>query len=365
MNDQLRSEYLKLLTRHGLKPWDTPPDWEQIARATKDRMVLAARAKGDHHMVEAIEESYKAKLKDSKHPADRLLCSASDWIEEAIRKSAKYSGQFLANVYVGDFPTGTFNAQATPIKGGYLILVNSGASVLIRTVYSLLASVRHLDRITKESDVVSIMGEVFESYQSSGDPMYGPLNQAFGSDAILAAALTLACDRFMIAHEYAHVLAGHLVGSRKRLSSLSTPAGNINVSEKDYQMELEADRIAYELLIGTDQPSQIDTTYFRQAEAGDPTVTTKAMECAALMVAPLLFLAIDLLRQRVASSFKDPNAGFERSMTHPSTVERMQQIISQIKHAPPRTTGFMNYGIALRTIGDLLEQKTRDGGIAV
>lgn len=365
MNEGLRPQYLKFLSRRGLKPPSIPPNWEETAKVYKDRMVLGASAKGDHYMIEAIEESYKKAvlrdLRDIRHPSDRMLCATSDWVEDAIRRSTKYDEKFLNNVYVGDFPTGAFNAHVTPVKGGYLVLVNSGAMVLIRTVYSLLASLRDLNHISADAEVVSVMGEVFDSYNRNGDPMYGPLNQAFGSDAIVATVLTRACDRFMIAHEYAHILAGHLVRQRKRLCSLSTPAGSIKVTEKDYQMELEADLIAYELLIGTDQPNQIDTTYFRQIESGDQSELIRALEQAALIVAPLLFLAIDLLTQRVASSFKDPNAGFERSKTHPSTVERIDQIIRLVNQAPPQTTGLLKFGVALRTIGDFLEQKTRGG----
>ncbi|MNP81426.1 hypothetical protein D3C76_1797730 [compost metagenome] len=73
------------------------------------------------------------------------------------------------------------------------------------------------------------------------------------------------------------------------------------------------------------------------------------------MVAPFLFFAIDFLVQRTASSF-DPNAGSERTATHPSIIDRIKQIIPLLKQAPPHTTALFKYALALKAIGDILEQ---------
>lgn len=356
MNEKLRPQYRKLLSRHGLRPHSIPANWTDIAKTIRNHKIAAAKAKGDEYLIPLIEEAYETSLRDPLHPADRMLRDDSAWVEEALRKS-RHAGRFADNVFVGDFPTGAFNAHAKAIKGGFLILVNSGAGVLIRTIYSLLASSTTLDDLSESSPVVSKVGAILDSYLRTGDPMYGPLNEAEGSSAMLAVALTESCRKFMIAHEYAHVVAGHLNKGPKKQCSLPTLAGNVRVFRKPHAEELEADLIAYELLIGASDPSRIDMTHFRRLNEGDGSALGYVMEQAALVVGPQLFLAIDLLLQRAATSFADPRAGFEASKTHPSTVDRMKQINNEIAKAPDGTTGLLGFGIALRRIGDLLEQR--------
>ena len=68
-----------------------------------------------------------------------------------------------------------------------------------------------------------------------------------------------------MAHEYGHVIAGHFDDEVMRLEQLNTGSGPISVITKDWEQELEADVIAYKILLGVQDYTELDLSVIDQA----------------------------------------------------------------------------------------------------
>src|SRR5262249_2530102 len=63
----------------------------------------------------------------------------------------------------------------------------------------------------------------------------------------ISEGLTRVAESFVVAHEYAHVLAGH-IGGCQQLTTHSTPVGDLEVMTTRWDEEYEADSLAVSLL---------------------------------------------------------------------------------------------------------------------
>ncbi|TET44166.1 hypothetical protein E3J62_11120 [candidate division TA06 bacterium] len=143
----------------------------------------------------------------------------------------------LSDVYAGEFPLEEINASVLAPGGGILILLNWGlvkafhewAKLIVNIAFGELAPEFGLDAELKSP--VALLKESMREYIDNGEipafPMY-----ATDQKAVLSAVLGAAAAQFVLAHECAHAILGHLE--------------NDEVSLVD---EVEADRVAVEILL--------------------------------------------------------------------------------------------------------------------
>jgi len=245
-------------------------------------------------------------------------------------------------VYVGKFPTGDFNAQALRVPGGgYVFLINVGLMMLIydaakvvfsqaawqagkrwtvgspRTELQMIETAFKADGDSSTTDdnahVLSFdaaakrLQESIRSYvrHSEWHPASDPEHFVIQgrSQTEVLTTLVEAAERFVVAHEFAHAMLGHLENAATAL--LAVPQGKQPIYElqKTWMDEIAADANAVILLI-FGAPRQLENPserlLFEMALAG-----------------PLFFLAVGgLIEEETA----------EKPRTHPPAVQRRQAL---------------------------------------
>lgn len=264
-----------------------------------------------------LEAEYHALL--ARHGLKRLPddCPARhmnpyDEVKARILHTLEVSGIALPSpVYVDDYPHGRYNAQARAVRSGTLILVNTG---LLTLLYQVAGSIgTSFVKVTSTADgpiyeeitaeltrrrdkARDLVAKAVVEYIFRGDSRLAGLNPV---DPDLRARLGLpfahAAIDFVVAHEFGHLLAGHLHEPPARAPS----EGGIHAS---HRREYEADEIAALLLMGGQDPE--DDLRKNIAATG-----------------PFLFFAIDHLITRVRSEIDDIPAGAIVT-GHPRSDER-------------------------------------------
>jgi hypothetical protein len=235
-----------------------------------------------------------------------------DAISADIQATIERSGIPLPGspVYVGEYPHNSFNAQACAVTGGTLILINRGLVTLVHEIakcwgLSLLSFDRSEDggilpeqptaETTRQRDEARvIIARAVLAYIFQNDARLGG-RIPIGSRAAMGFHLTRATEKFVIGHEFGHLLAGHLDEPRAQ-----TAWGEL--IRKTHAQEFEADEIGGLLMLRDLDPSdQIQTNL---AIAG-----------------PFFFFAIDHLVTRVRNEVNDIPAALVVT-DHPPSDER-------------------------------------------
>jgi hypothetical protein len=319
---ELREQYLEYLRDYDLAPRPVPSNATELQQRTFERMQGDARRQGDP-FADQIDEWWQTARHSQfdLHPAEVILGRLKDWVEGRIGETSGYSDRVIPDTYVGEFPTGDVNARATRVDGGYLVLVNSGLLVLLKQVAETL--VRNGGRGEEgREDTIATLASVALAYVRYSDPMFGPLPLSGGTSALVVHQLNRALDRFVIAHEYAHLLCGHL----DEIERIATPAGTIDAVRESKEDEKQADLVAHELLLGKD-PRLVDVPSVEEmARVEDVRELARAADTSFGMIAPLLFFALTDLIMATYMAVRDLTSNAFVSDTHPSTRERIENI---------------------------------------
>jgi hypothetical protein len=226
-----------------------------------------------------------------------------------------------------------------------LILFNSGAGIMMEVIVAYLTVGDPGDlgsNITKRA--VDAVANVLHNYVRTADPMYGPLPMKGGLEKHRDSALSSASIQFMIAHEYAHILAGHFFGPNVEEAHLDTNIGSIDVLKKNHDQELEADDIAYRLILGVEDYDQFDFRAIDLAlESHDWEVMDVGLTQKCRIAAPFVPLTIDFLLENVNTFQKDARAQSEWHGSHPSSLVRCLKLLDVWQGKETKYTGFISY----------------------
>jgi hypothetical protein len=223
-------------------------------------------------------------------------------------------GETVPPVFCGLFPTGSLNAQAVPVKGGALVLVHTGLMRLLYGVAKInVASAWFNDThplIDKRQTAVAL-GELLNAYVFGGNPTLArELPPLQAERRTIAEELAQTCEHFILAHEYAHALRGHL-DRECRFVTLKTPIGDLDVLAKRRQQEFEADQFALKLLAPALVPA--------------PDASPRAQ--ARLFAGVLLVFYVDGLITLIAQrSGRNPSIVSD----HPPSEERARRVVEQL-----------------------------------
>jgi hypothetical protein len=247
-------------------------------------------------------------------------------------------------IYVGLFPLGAANAEVRAAKDGVLILVNAG---LFMVIYQSLKVANLATRFTDwDSDgelvehpvlrnleitaqeVTSLLADIVMAYIEHGDSTKAARLAALGGvRGDLLRALVASCEIFTVAHEFAHVLQGHVT---KRVAAAQRPEGGAAYSKPTrHREEFEADEIGASLLISE--------LFYHLEQVGDFAKMTEAQQAQlrqlsdTTIAGPLIFFAliglIDRVRQRLGlETTQEPEWS-----SHPSSSERAFKVRELIR----------------------------------
>ncbi len=218
-----------------------------------------------------------------------------DYAAEIEHKITTLGIAFTMDIYVGEFPTGSFNAQACPAPGGALLLVNTGLMMFIhQTVKIMMHAVFFRNDPSDESpentkgniiytrpEIIKALADVVIAYLTRGDSRAARRFPAEGGGrGMLAAALVGRIERFVLAHEYGHAIAGHLDASEAKTITADSAEGVIEVIAKSWEQEFVADIWGVQLILPSE--NVIDTM-------------EKLAQLQLAVAGPLLFFALDSL----------------------------------------------------------------------
>ena len=203
------------------------------------------------------------------HGYDDLMNRLAQEVEEDIRLRG---GVLPCPVYVGTWPIGYTNACAMPTGDGVLVLLSHGlisllyqvAKVFIHSHDWLKVEAPGVDPNRTISEnlgwesygwtmqrSIDALVNIFRSYFRDGSVMTAPRQQLPKGNSLRAAQLAATlhyAERFLVAHEYTHVLHEHC----GPLVVYETPTGDLkDVFARSRQQELDADELAASLLLAS------------------------------------------------------------------------------------------------------------------
>lgn len=294
--------------------------------------MLAEMRRGGRESLESLWPGWSPErlIKTDKEAAPGMQF-VIDQISEEIERSIVKSGlQLNLEFFAGEFPTGSFNAQACVVEDGTLLLVNTGLMVFLHKASKLIThSIEFSDfgddgkpifgtteptepGAMTHSEQIEAFAELLLGYLSMREdwiPRVRRIPLATGAKAMLSAMVVHSCEKFVLAHEYGHAIAGHLTAPRTMVSK--TPVGDVEFVCKSWSEEFEADLIAAMLLV-IETPRQIKTYQ-------------DLFTLQFATVGPFFFFALDELITRVALEIKGL-AGTSIITDHPPSRQRMQAV---------------------------------------
>ncbi|MET8757908.1 hypothetical protein [Lentzea sp. NPDC004782] len=333
MNENLRAEYEKYLARHGLRPRRLPSlRTREAAEREMVRIMYEEARSRDDPMAEMILASYERMRKsghaETRHTATIMIESSAAEVEATIRSLPKFAEMFHHDVFVGEFPTGSINCATVKVDGGFLVLVNSGMISMLGQVVNFLwrGDPDDSDSI-RSMQAADGVAEVLASYLRNGDPFYGPRPVNGGMIAIAVKCMVDAALKFVVAHEYGHVLLGHLSGTATETLPVNTEVGAIEALRKSHDQEFQADEIGYDLTLGVAR-EEFDLAVIDAARSDDRALLP-ATKQKSLIAAPFVSLAVDVVLEKFfAETAPAGNASRVRG-THPPAVERVVRLLKQ------------------------------------
>jgi hypothetical protein len=258
----LAEEYRQLLHSRGLAdllelPFLSDSDIERVKRQARQSAVDY----GEDNLLLAEIEAWEAAGRPYN---DRGWCAeAAERIEAALTAL----GHPPPNaVLAGEYPHHSLNAQALAVRNGTFLLVNTGVHGLLTEVALALfarmvmteADGRPLDQIRLPKQMrrrVQCADEQLVStlaaYIRHGDLRRGGRQPVDGTvRGRLAFRCADAAATFALAHEYGHLMAGHLTGAARRTGD--------DWLRKSREQELEADEIGMTLVLRAVGPALIE-----------------------------------------------------------------------------------------------------------
>ncbi|MFD1151795.1 M48 family metalloprotease, partial [Saccharothrix hoggarensis] len=219
-------------------------------------------------------------------------------------------------VLAGVFPTGTLDALSVPVPGhGVLVLVDTSALDLLDAVLTIMTATSPAygtpPLLTEDQATYALAEAVNAHLYGNGAVRARPLPEPTGQRLALAALMARRATQFVLAHEVAHVLAGHLVHAR-RVTDPDTPVGPLDALSVGWPREHDADRLAADLLFHT-----LDDFGPRGLDVHEP----------CLVAAVLLVLFLHEVTDRLADELglAVPFAG-----NHPPAVRRVQSLVEHL-----------------------------------
>lgn len=255
-----------------------------------------------------------------------------DEIHHEVRTAAE-SQEIVApmETFCGVFPHGEFNALATGCDSGALLLVNYGAMALIYRLFKLQllshelkildsddnTEVSSLESEITEEQLVTQCAELVQAYLEYGSPTFSSRLPALGgARGSLLLLLTNATERFLVGHEYGHVVAGHITSCRTMRRAC--PRGDCSFISPDHADELVADSYGLRLLTSAEE---------RQIRTPD-----EAKLLSYKFSAASAFFGMDRLVATVEAFIGCvPGSRMQRLNTHPGALFRYVAIRSLIE----------------------------------
>lgn len=337
---------------HTLRELGVDPDEPIQANLQFVRDAMRAAGAPD----EIIEKVIGMQGKTRKEQYDPVLKPIQRAVEiDAETIHASWEGE----VFVGGLPSQSRNAAVQKVDGGYLILVNEEMIQLLHQTAKVMVHSSHLLMVSEGDEVpmsfadrlgfvpsewtkeyaIEAVADIYRCLragditQARPHPIFGWQLEADFYDRLLNYA-----ERFLVSHEYAHVIIGHCDDEERN---------GPHETARRRQAELDADKLAVRLMFATIDFSNDDPETYRDA----------AMRAAGIALAFLANWLADCCHDlQKGLTFDD-----DEMATHPHLQRRVQAVRNFIKDRYGPITTYMDvvttwiWGMVLPTVGELTD----------
>ncbi len=323
--ENLRKEFLETFPKiQNKKRKGSNDDTDQILQKMMD-------ADKDEDLGYGISKEEAKKLKkevlDSESPHQYVIDNICKEIEEGIHKLNFKNPMYF---YATEIPTGQINAsvmKSQRIKNGAIIFMNSGLMQLISQttkimMHRLLLGKKENDgrpyfdeTELEEKQITNLLAKIFEAYLKYNDITKAPqYEQLGGVKTLLAGSVIGGAEKFIIGHEYAHGVLGHLENP-KNMRAMSVKGKEVQIVDESFKNEeYEADSVGLTILFKTlSNTNDREITFFEQSGAS---------------IGPFLFFSLAELDFQIQKDVL--NTKFDES-THPPNSLRAKKLRKNIE----------------------------------
>lgn len=351
---KLRARLDEYLAACRVEPIPLPENTDELERSYVTGLLRQAEEADDEYYVEVYASYLEgSRVMPGRATAESVFLDPA-WraVESAIRADQDFAGH-CPPVLVGEYPTGTFNAQSVREPEGYLVLLNAGTNILVW--HAMVGVAMSSEEGDLPHGVGDFLSDLIVAYVLGLDVLAVPAPCVWGLESTLSSLLANGIRRFMIAHEYGHIIAGHL------------DAAPINRNRRDpafiaksKQEEFEADWFAARLTLGSEWPTFRELEVILAADApdcSDSDLIIRAIEAKATLTAPLMFFTLDHLvstaRQAVETESRAPE-------THPPALDRLEKVIEpMLPHLGGSAVSYWTLARGLRELESMVRERAQ------
>lgn len=341
----LEDDYQSLLQEHGLSLDTrvlTSDNHKELMELYKSASKEFAEQRGldwneessiSYQQIKGIVEN----LGKQKKSLWELKAEQLKQLQNSVEEILKNSGIKLdVPVLVAQFPTGTVNAQVVKVPSGMLILVNDGIFTLIErlakyiwTSYMEEREASNPEELAKENSLLLI--DIAVSYLLSSDMKLSPKFPPAPTNLVeIIGGYIMGTERFVLAHEYAHIINGDL--NQNSFEKIPTLAGDLEVYRKSWDMELRADLLAAKILL--DDYRRFKNNSIKDLQIRNPMISKDRIEehehstefyFQGLFAGPLFFFSASHLIEtfsHVLLDIPDDEPEFMHIQSHPPSLMR-------------------------------------------
>lgn len=322
-NEKLEKDYKAFLKQHGFKIGQSNSEYskrdiDKIKELLKTARPLPPKTpKAKAVYADAIsylplgsifDQNKDFKLSILEHVVYELRNNISLHSYEKYLESLK--------IYPGYFPTRDINALAAKVPNGYLGLINDGYVSFMMQMCNLVVagSGGYLD----QDEVAERISCLVFSYLFNQAEHIDLTFPGGGRDTYLSFMLFYGTVKYVLSHEFAHIIQGHLKQGTTHSKSLKYNIGSsIEILEKSWDNEFEADRVGFEVFLGYPQSKwkELDSPYTKDMNA----INIQALS-------PFIFFMALKIEAQAAMIFKmKVKDRILISQTHPSAEHRLNE----------------------------------------
>jgi hypothetical protein len=229
------------------------------------------------------------------------------------------------NIVTALYPFGDVNAWNAPANGGDLILVSRGGlglAFLTLKINMMSASMFGEPALIDRDQTVAALADVFAAHFRYGDPWRAPrLPSLTGHREVMLDLLVNAAARFVIGHEYAHVIGGHAHADKVTLKSMDSA---VEVHTRLSDDEFAADRAGARLVLA-------DQRLAAAAEQDPHFVRRHGLATVAAATGPMCLVLLDLVLHELDGDLKV--TGYPPASTaHPHPSKRWDALWPVVEH---------------------------------
>ena len=171
------------------------------------------------------------------------------------------------------------------------------------------------ERVTGSLELQEHFRAALEAYVIRGSPAAAPQYYALPEYANAARILWEGMERFTVAHEIQHLVAGHLSGPASRVELL--PSRTVSAFVARREQELEADRLALPLALASAESLDVNVDF-------------------GFLAADLLLLCLDIADRAWAVLATGDDLHVRRATTHPSARDRRAAVRGEMRRLYPK-----------------------------